>query len=100
MSKNRWQWLIGTLATVITSVATVMLAFPSLVERALNAVVDKVSVISFDREFRRKAIEDLITNFDAKHNSFSSVVEIQPDLGILVIWLNPDAAHFWQKKSM
>lgn len=84
---------------MITSLSTVLLAFPSVVERVLNSVVDKVSVISFDREFRRKVIEDMITSFDAKHNSFSSVVEIQPDLGISAIWLNPDATHFWQKKK-
>lgn len=99
MNKNTWQWLVGTVVTLITSVATVLLAFPSVVERFLNTVLDKVSVVSFDKALRRQSVIDEISAFDLKHHAYSAVVEIMPDFGFKVIWLNPNASHFWLRKG-
>jgi hypothetical protein len=98
--KNSWQNILGVLATVITSIAAALLAFPSVVERTLNLALDKISLVSFDREFRRQSIIDLIIAFDQKHDTFSCVVEVQPDFGVEAIWLNPDADFFWKEKEL
>lgn len=98
--KKTWQWLLGTVVTLITSITAVLLAFPSLVERSLNVVLDKVSAISFDKELRRKVVIDELIAFDTKHHSHTAIVEVMPDFGLKIIWLNPEANQFWKKKQL
>lgn len=100
MNKKSWQWLAGLIATVFTSVATVLLAFPAVVERVLNTFLDNVTAMTFDKGVKRQSTINEITTFDIRHSAYSGVVVLLPDFGFKVIWLNPAGSHFWQQKRI
>ena len=88
------------MAGAIASLATVILTFPDQVGKIIDLAINNVGNLNILSRLDKKRLQQNIIDFDTEHNTRTLLVELLPDGGYRVIWLNPERSGFWYEHDV
>ena len=95
-----WKVLATSLAAIIPAIVTLLLAFPVQVERMLESITSRLSRRDVVRGIQKEEVHKAIKEFDLNFSTRTLVAALQPDGGVRVVWVNPAAGLFWERKNL
>lgn len=95
-----WKVLATSLAAIIPAIVALLLAFPAQVEQILEGMTNRLTRRDVLRGIQRAEVTEAIKAFDLEHQTRTMVVALQEDGALKIVWANPQAGLFWDRKGL